>query len=314
MNSDIFQTAIIISLLAATIRIATPILLAALGELIAEKSGIMNLGLEGTMLMGAFFGFVVAHQTGSIPLGIGAAMLAGVATSLVLAFMAITLKVDQIVTGLGINLLASGLTFYLYRIIYHSTTTGTAPTTNVLKIIEIPLLSKIPFLGEILFSHSILTYGALLMVPAIWFFLFKTKYGLLIRCLGENPRAVDMKGISVIRLQYLAVLFGGMLGGVAGSYLTIASVGMFVPDISAGRGWLAIVLVIAGNWNPWRILIAALLFAFLDAFQLQMQGLGVQLPYQLFLAMPYIFAILAMLGSRTKSRAPQALGVPYSRE
>jgi general nucleoside transport system permease protein len=154
----------------------------------------------------------------------------------------------------------------------------------------------------------------LLMVPAIWFFLFKTKYGLLIRCLGENPRAVDMKGISVIRLQYLAVLFGGMLGGVAGSYLTIASVGMFVPDISAGRGWLAIVLVIAGNWNPWRILIAALLFAFLDAFQLQMQGLGVQLPYQLFLAMPYIFAILAMLGSRTKSRAPQALGVPYSRE
>lgn len=314
MNTDIFQSAILISLLAATIRMATPILLAALGELIAERAGIMNLGLEGTLLMGAFFGFMVAHQTGSLPLGILAAIMAGMLTSLILAFMAITLKVDQIVTGLGINLLASGLTFYLYRIIYQSATTGSAPTTPVLKVIQIPILSKIPFLGEILFSQYILTYFALLLVPVVWFFLYRTKSGLLIRCLGENPRAVDMKGVSVIRLQYLSVIFGGMLGGLAGSYLTIASVGMFVPDISAGRGWLAIVLVIAGNWMPWRILVAALLFAFLDAFQLQMQGLGVQLPYQLFLAMPYVFAILAMLGSRTISRAPQALGVPYSRE
>lgn len=314
MLTELFQATIFISLLAATIRIATPILLAAQGELIAERSGVMNLGVEGMMLMGAYVGFMVGNKTDSLLLAIVLAMLAGAMMSLIMAFMAVTLKVDQTVTGLALNLFAQGLSFYWYRVAYGSSGTGAQPNTRIFDLLQIPLLAKIPILGEILFSQYILTYIAWAMVPLIWIFLYRTKYGLLIRCLGENPRAVDMKGYSVGRLQYLSIIFGGLMAGLGGSFLTLASAGVFVPDISAGRGWLAIVLVIAGDWSPVRIVAAALVFAFLDAFQLQMQGLGFKLPYQLFLALPYVFAILALVLSRTKSQAPQALGTPYSRE
>lgn len=310
--SEALIVTIIISVLAATVRIATPLILAALGELMAERSGIMNLGVEGMMLMGAFIGFLVANKTGSLGLGLIAAMLGGAALSLIMAVMASTLKVDQIVTGLALNLLSTGLTAYWYRVTYPSA--QNKPTTAIFSTIQLPLLSKIPFLGEILFSQYLLTYIALLMVPVVWFFLYRTKYGLVIRCLGENPRATDMKGVNVTLVQFLTVTFGGLMAGLGGSFLTLASTGMFVPDISAGRGWLAIVIVIAGNWMPGGILVAALFFAFLDAFQLQMQGLGVQVPYQLLLALPYVIAILAMMTSRARSQAPQSLGIPYSRE
>jgi simple sugar transport system permease protein len=274
----------------------------------------MNMGVEGIMLTGAFISFLVANKTESLILAIGAALLAGAVMSLIMAFMASTLKVDQTVTGLGLNLLASGLTFYWYRVAYKGQELTTAPTAEIFKLVKIPFLSNIPWIGEILFSQFLLTYIAIFMVPLVWFFLYRTKYGLLIRCLGENPRAVDMKGVNVTRLQYLSVIFGGMMAALGGSFLTLASAGVFVPDISAGRGWLAIVVVIAGNWKPDRILLASLLFAFLDAFQLQIQGLGVKLPYQILLALPYIFAILAMLASRARSQAPQSLGVAYTRE
>lgn len=314
MIIEILQTAIIISLLSATLRIATPILLAALGELVAERAGVMNLGVEGIMLTGAFIGFLVGDKTESLALAIGAALLAGGIMSLIMAVMASTLKVDQTVTGLALNLLASGLTFYWYRVAYKGQELGTAPSVEIFNVVKIPILSKIPVIGEVLFSQFLLTYIAILMVPVVWFFLYRTKYGLLIRCLGENPRAVDMKGVNVTLFQYLAVIFGGMMAGLGGSFLTLASAGVFVPDISAGRGWLAIVIVIAGNWKPGRILLAALLFAFLDAFQLQVQSLGVKLPYQILLALPYVFAILAMVASRARSQAPQALGLAYTRE
>ncbi|HJW91920.1 MAG TPA: ABC transporter permease [Anaerolineales bacterium] len=314
MLGDLLQGALVISLLAATVRMATPILLAALGELVTERGGVMNLGVEGTMLMGAFIGFLVANQTGSLALAVGAAMLAGAGMSLIMAVMASTLKVDQTVTGLALNLLASGLSFYWYRVAYKGEGASQVPVAEIFQVLPIPLLSRLPVIGEFLFSQYLLTYIALLMVPAVWFFLYRTKYGLLVRCLGENPRSVDMKGVSVARLQYLALAFGGMMAGMGGSFLTLASAGVFVPEISAGRGWLAIVIVIAGNWQPGRILLATLVFAFLDAFQLQVQGLGVKLPYQILLALPYVFAILAMVLSRTRSQAPGSLGVPYVRE
>lgn len=313
MLTDILTATIVISLLTATIRMATPILLAALGELVTERSGVQNLGVEGMMLMGAYVGFMVGNMTDSLLYAVAAAAIVGALMSLIMAFMANTLRVDQTVTGLALNLLAQGLSFYWYRVAYKEVG-GQAPTTRIFEQIPIPILSKIPFIGEILFTQTILTYIALIMVPCVWFFLYRTRYGLLIRSLGENPRAADVKGVSVIRYRYLAVLFGGIMAGIGGSFLTLASAGVFVPEISAGRGWLAIVIVIAGNWNPYRILTAALVFAFLDAFQLQMQGLGIKLPYQIFLALPYITAILALVLSRAKTRAPQALGVPYSRE
>jgi ABC-type uncharacterized transport system permease subunit len=314
MLDDLSQSAVITSMLVGMVRIATPILLAALGVLITNRAGIMNLGFEGIMLMGAYVGFLAAQQTQSIPLAIIAAVVAGGLLSLLMVFMAATLKVDQTVTGIGLNILASGLSFYWYRVAYKTATAEVMPSIETMRQLNIPVLSQIPVLGEIFFSHTILTYFAFLMVPVMWFFLYKTKYGLEIRCLGENPRAVDVKGVNITRLQYLAVIAGGMLGGLGGAYLTVGAVGIFVPNISAGRGWLAIVIAIAGNWRPFPILLATMAFSLLDAFQLQAQALGVQFPYQILLALPYALAIILMIGTRTRSEVPSAMGVPYYRE
>lgn len=292
---------------------ATPLLLAALGELVTERAGVLNMGVEGTMLMGAFTGYLATYYTGSPLMGLLIAMLTGGLMSLIMAIMASTLKVEQIVTGMALNLLGSGMSLFWHRAVFKEesewwTTVNTFPT------FQIPGLSKIPFLGEILFSQRLFTYATFLMVPIIWFFLYRTRVGLQIRSLGENPRAVDMKGVSVSRLQYLATLFGGMMSGMSGSFLILGTTARFVPEITAGRGWLAIVIVIAGNWLPWRILVAALVFAFLDAFQLHVQGVGAQIPHQILLALPYVFAILAMMSGRARSEAPSHLGIPYIRE
>lgn len=312
MLADIFQGTILISILASMVRIAAPILLAALGELVTERAGILNMGVEGIMLTGAFIGFLVVDKTGSIFLALVIASAAGGLMALLMVFMAATLKVNQVVAGLALNLLASGVTFYWYRVAYNGT--GATPTIETMQIAKIPLLSQIPGLGDVLFSQHPLTYFAFLMVPVIWFFLNKTKHGLEIRCLGEDPRSIDIKGINVTRLQYLSVIFGGMMGGLGGAFLTVASSGLFLPDMSAGRGWLAIVVVIAGNWKPFPILLATLLFSFFDAFQLQAQSLGVEFPYQILLALPYVMAIVLMITSRSKSEAPGHLGIPYNRQ
>jgi simple sugar transport system permease protein len=314
MFTQFLQGAMLISLLAMMIRISTPVLLAALGELVTEKSGVMNLGVEGIMLTGAMVGFLVVERTASFPLAVVAALLGGALMGLLFSFLAITMRLNQTVVGLGLNLLASGLTFYLYRISYNVEDTMEIPRIEVFQNIPIPLLSDIPFIGPILFNQNILTYFAFLMVPAIWFFLYRTRMGLLIRGLGEHPRAVDVKGISVERYRYYATVFGGMMAGLGGSFLTIGSSGIFVQEISAGRGWLAIVIVIAGNWQPVRIMLASLIFALLDAFQLQVQAIGIQIPYQVLLALPYVAAIIALMGTRTGSIPPESLGEPYSRE
>ncbi len=309
---EIIQLSMVVSIFAAAVRISTPLLFASLGELITERSGILNMGVEGMMLMGAFTGFLATSLTGSLLLGLLAAMFTGGIMGLIMAFMASTLKVEQIVTGMALNLLASGLSLFWYRMLFRADD-GNIPTTRIFPVRRIPLLSEIPIIGNILFSQRSLTYAALLLVPLIWYFLYRTKYGLQLRCLGENPRAVDMKGVNVIRMQYLATIFGGILAGIGGSFLTLGMNARFVPGISAGRGWLAIVIVIAGNWRPWNILLAAFLFALINAFQLQLQGIGVNVPYQILLALPYLFAILAMMTSRARNEAPASLGIPYVR-
>ena len=309
---DLFQATIIVSILAATVRIATPLLLAALGELVTERAGILNLGVEGNMLMSAFSGFIVTYITGSLWVGLLAAVLTGALMNLLMVFMAATLKVEQVVTGLALNMLASGMSLFLYKAFF-SGSGKKLPTIQIFEVVRIPVLSSIPYLGEILFSQKLLTYAALLMVPAVWFFLYRTQYGLEIRCLGENPKVIDTKGLSVTLRQYLAVVVGGMLIGLGGAFVTIGSTVRFIPEITAGRGWLALVIVIAGNWKPAGILVAALVFAFLEAFQLQVQGVGVQLPYQLLLALPYATAILLMIFKRGTSEEPGRLAVPYFR-
>jgi simple sugar transport system permease protein len=312
--SDLLQSAFIVSLLAGMVRIATPILFGALGELVTERAGVLNLGVEGVMLMGAFAGFIIAYFTGSLWTGVAGAIAAGALMGLLMAFMVSTLKVDQTVTGLALNLLSSGVTFYLYRVAFKDVSATNLPNLKIFEVARIPLLSQIPVLGEVIFSQHLLTYIALALVPIIWFFLYRTKYGLELRVMGENPRAVDMRGTNVASRQYLAVMFGSMLAGLGGAFLTLASAGLFVPQISGGRGWIALALVIFGNWRPYQIFLGALFFGLIDSFQLQLQAVGVDLPYQLLLTLPYVLTILVLLGSRGRTRAPLALGIPYMRE
>jgi len=310
--ADLLEAGILISVLAATIRIATPILLTALGELVAERAGVYNMGLEGVMLMGAFTGWLATLESGSAIVGFAAAMLTGAVMSLLFAVMVISLQIEQIVTGLALNLLASGISTYWLRSTFSDM--SNVPGIAILQNERIPLLSEIPYLGPILFDQRIVAYVALLAVPVIWLFLFRTRLGLEIRCIGENPKALDIKGHSVAVRQYAAVVFGGVMAGLGGACLTIAATAHFVPDMINGRGWLALVIVIAGGWTPGRVLVAALAFSFLDALQLQIQGVGIQIPYQILLAAPYVVAILALMVRRKTGRAPAMLGISYRRE
>ncbi len=312
MLADLLEPAIVISVLAAALRIATPILLAALGEVVAERAGVYNMGLEGTMLIGAFVAYFVTFQTGLASAGLLAAAASGALVSLLFAFMVVTLQVEQIVTGLAINLLGAGLSTYALRAAFADA--ATVPAIGFMPSLPLPWLADLPVLGPILFEQKLLTYLALLAVPAVAWFLFRTRMGLELRCIGENPKALDTKGLSVPARQYGALLFGGVMAGLGGAFLSVGSAARFVPDMTNGRGWLALVIVIAGAWRPWRILAAALAFSLLDALQLQIQGVGLKLPFQLLLALPYICAILAMILLRPRAGVPAMLGVAYRRE
>ena len=314
MLSDILQSGLIISILATAVRMGTILLLAALGELIVERSGVLNLSVEGMMLSGAFGGFIGAYYTNSLWLGVLSAILAGLLVSALFGLLAIILQIDQTVSGLTVNIFAAGLTFYLYRALFPNVGATNIPALKPFSVFQIPYLSDIPIIGKILFSQYALSYLAFFLMLLVAFYLYRTKSGLILRTLGENPRVVDMKGINVMRYRFLAVLFGGMMAGLAGSFITLASVGIFVADITSGRGWLAIAIVIFGDWKPVKILWASLFFGFIDALQMQLQALGVQLPFQLFLAMPYILTTVAVFLARKRSGAPLALGVHYVRE
>ena len=314
MLADILQSGLIISILATAVRMGTILLLAALGELIVERSGVLNLSVEGMMLSGAFGGFIGAYYTNSLWLGVLSAILAGLLVSALFGLLAIILQIDQTVSGLTVNIFAAGLTFYLYRALFPNVGATNIPALKPFSVFQIPFLSDIPIIGKILFSQYALSYLAFFLMLLVTFYLYRTKSGLILRTLGENPRVVDMKGINVMRYRFLAVLFGGMMAGLAGSFITLASVGIFVADITSGRGWLAIAIVIFGDWKPVKILWASLFFGFIDALQMQLQALGVQLPFQLFLAMPYILTTVAVFLARKRSGAPLALGVHYVRE
>lgn len=314
MITDIFQYDFIISLLEGMVRISTPLLFAALGELVVEKSGLLNLGVEGLMLMGAFVGFVTTYFSDSLWLGVAAAGLSAGFLGILFAFLTSTLKTDQTVTGLAINILSSGLTFYLYRVVFMNIGSENPPNVPIFQEKSIPIISKIPIIGSALFQQTPMTYIAIAMVFIIFWFLYKTKYGLILRCIGDNPRAMDMKGIQIERYQYLSVFFGGFMAGLGGAFLTISSSGLFLPDITGGRGWIAVAIVIFGNWNPFHILFAAWFFGLLDTLQLQIQGLGVQMPYQILLALPYVLTIAAIIIGHQNSGSPLKLGIPYKRE
>lgn len=310
---DVLAPLLQVGFFAAVIRIATPLLFATIGELLAERAGVLNLGIEGTMLLSAMTGFTAAYFTGSLWLGVAVALVTGVAAGALMGLLTVTLGLSQHVSGLGVTLLASGLAFYLYRVVFGepSTPPGIAPFEPA----PVPFLSEIPVLGPVLFTQYALVYVALLLVPVAAFLLYRTPWGLRLRTVGESPRAADAAGVGVAWMRYQALILSGALMALGGAFLSMAQFNAFTFGVVSGRGWVCIALVVFGQWKPWRAAAAAVLFAFIDALQLRLQAsAGLDIPYQVFLMMPFVLTILAMAVLSRNARAPAALLVPFRKE
>jgi simple sugar transport system permease protein len=310
--SELLDIAFISGLIGATMRMATPIIFAALGEILSERAGVLNLGIEGIMLMGAMTGFLVTFSSGSIWLGVLAAAGIGMLLGLLMAFLAVYLGLSQHVSGLGITLFATGLAMFIYRLHFGSPTVP--PIIEPFKQISLPILSKIPIIGPGLFTQYSLTYIAWLLVPILSILLYRTKIGLKIRTVGENPVVADTVGVNVLLVRTLCLVAGGALMGIGGAFLTLAHQNMFLIDVIGGRGWVAIAMVIFGNWNPYKGAIGALIFGFLDGLQLRLQGLGIAISFHVFLMIPYLLTIVALISVSRKASVPAGLLKPYRRE
>ncbi|MBD2022390.1 ABC transporter permease [Leptolyngbya sp. FACHB-36] len=297
--------------LAASLRLSVPLAFAALGGLWSERSGVLNIALEGMLLTGAFVSAVATFYTGNVWLGTLAAMLVGGLVGLLHAYLCVTLRVNQLVSGLAINLSASGLTAFLSRLVFTQTTTQKLPGIDA---IAVPGLQNIPLLGPLLFNQDPLVYGLLLLVPLSTYLLFRTHWGLTLRAVGEYPRAADTAGVWVAQVRYLCVFLSGCLAALGGAYLILVHVRFFTEDISAGKGFIALAALIFGRWHPVSTVLACLLFGATEALQLRVQALNLQIPYQLLTMLPYTIALLAMVGLAGKSTPPAALGVPYVKE
>jgi ABC-type uncharacterized transport system permease subunit len=350
--------------LAATIRLSTPLVYAATGELISERAGVLNIGLEGMMLSGAFFAFLGTYLTGSVVVGVLFGVVAGVIAALIVAVLCVRFRADQIVVGVGLNLLVLGVTTFLFREVFaHQAEVHLDRPTPL----RIPLLSDIPVIGPVLFRQTFMGYLAFALVGVAWFVLYRTSWGLAIRAGGEVPAAADTAGVSVPRIRVLGTAVAGAMAGAGGAFLSVGQLGLFIENMSAGRGFLALAAVIFGGWNPWGVMAACLVFGGMDALQFRLQSyefiprqvwlavalialaylavtrlrrrrasvgaggvvvgsavaaVGVLLfvvapqwsfPSQLWLAMPYVFALLALAGLVGRVRMPSSLAVPYLR-
>jgi simple sugar transport system permease protein len=290
--------------LEATVRTATPLALAALGEVVVERAGILNIGLEGVILVGAF-GALVGATSGGIVGGYAAAIACGVFLACFFGLFAIAFRADQIITGTAVTLLAVGLTGTLYRALYGSTGASLSIPTSGSQPISV--LSSLPVVGLGFFYQPVVTYFAYGCVPAVWWWMFRTHSGLALRAIGEAPAAAAAAGVRVNRARWLAIAFGGAMGGLAGGTLVLAQAGTFAEGMSAGRGFIAIAIVVVGRWSPLGVALAALMFGAASALQFLLQALGLALPYQLFLALPYVLTLAALAGVAGRVRAPAAL-------
>lgn len=310
---EIFAQLFQVGFFAAMIRIATPLIFATIGELFAERAGVLNLGIEGIMLLSAMAGFSAAYFSGSLWLGVLAAMAVGALAGLLMGALTVSLGLSQHVSGIGLTLLCSGLAFFLYRLIFGQP--SMPPNIVAFKTVAIPGLSEIPFIGQVLFNQHALVYAAFILVPLSAFILFRTPWGLNLRTVGENPHAADSAGVSVAATRYQALMLSGALMGVAGAFLSMAQFNAFTFGVISGRGWVCIALVVFGQWSPWRAAGGALLFAGIDALQLRLQASSViDLPYQIFLMMPYVLTIVGMALVSRNARAPAALLMPFRKE
>jgi simple sugar transport system permease protein len=302
----------LINLIAATFRVATPILLAAIGETFTERAGVLNLGIEGIMFFGAFVGFAVADLSNSLWLGLLCAIISGILAGLLMGVLSVTLGVNQHVSGLGITLLLTGLSLFLFRLQYG----GRSTPPSIDPFTQWSPLKDVPVLGTLLQQYPITYVTFLVVIPISWWILYRTRFGLHIRAVGENPEALDAAGVNVHTIRYLVLGLGGGLMAAGGAFLSLAQLGSFTHGIVSGRGWVAIAIVIFGNWTPLKVMGGALIFGGANALQMRLQAMGLQLPipYETFLALPYVVTIIALVLAGRNASYPAALLKPYKRE
>jgi ABC-type uncharacterized transport system permease subunit len=298
------------AILYQTLKLVPALLFASLGELIAEKSGVLNLGVEGLMLMSAFVAFDVTYLTGNPWLGIVAAIAVSVLLGIVFGVFAINLRVNQVVIGLGLWLFGLGLSDTLYRAFF---AIGITPTVPIIRDVNIPVLSDIPVIGRMLFGQNPLVYISIVLIPVVAFFLNRTNLGMKTVAVGEHPRAAETMGVDVYRIRYLAVIIGAAFAGVGGAYYTISLLSTFILNITFGRGFIALAMIYFGKWKPYRVLLPIIIFSFVDSLQLGLQSVGVPIKYFFLNMLPYItiIVLIPMLGRRAE--APAALMEPYKK-
>lgn len=303
---------IVVSLLNSAIMMSTPLLLGALAEVVAERSGMMVTAIEGIFLVGAWGGFVGCFLTGSVLVGLASAAGCGLVVAALYGVITIFMGQQQVVTGTALNILAAGFCTYFQRVLF-------GVPTSPLKIspmaqLAIPVLSKIPLIGPVLFNQNALTYAVYILIPVLYFMLFKTSMGLVIRSTGENAQAVDVAGLNVNRVRFLTVLFAGVMGGVAGAFYSVGYLGMFTANIIGGRGWIAFAICFLGNWNPRGAVIGTVVFGLAEALGIYMQSIGGQnFPNELFIALPYLLTIVLTV-TRKSFNVPAQLGTAYRKE
>lgn len=298
------------SVFASMIRLATPYIFAGIGETFGQRSGVLNLGVDGIMLMGAFFSFYTVYATGSLVLGLLAALLIGLLLGLATAFISVTLKAEQGISGIGMYLFGLGMSELLFQKLI-----GTPKSVSGFPRLHIPVLSDIQFLGigEIFFNHNLLVYLAFFLVPVSAFVLNRTTFGLMIRAVGQNPEAADAMGVNVARVRYMTVTLGGLFSGLAGASLSIALLNVFQQNLTSGLGFIAVALVYFGRWKPFGVLAGALLFSFVNALQLQVSAIGVDIPSEFAVMAPYVITIIALVFASKQTEKPTALTKPFER-
>ena len=308
MITELFSATVIIGILASGIRLATPYLYAAIGETFGQRSGVLNLGVEGQMLLGAFAAFYVVFVTENLWLGVLAALVVGALMGLAMAFVTVNLQAQQGISGIGFYLFGLGMSDLLFQKLI-----GSVETVKGFPKLHIPLFSGLPVIGEIFFQQNILVYGAYLLVPIAWFILGKTTQGLKIRAVGENPEAADSLGVSVARVRYLTIILGGALSGIAGASLSIGLLNVFQQNMTSGLGFIAVALVYFGGWRPIGVLGGALLFSLVNSLQLWVQVLNIPIPSDIAVMMPYVLTILVLVVTVQRVRSPSALTKPFER-
>jgi len=309
MISELFSMTVLLGILAAGIRLATPYLYAALGETFSQRSGVLNLGVEGQMLLGAFAAFYVVFNYENLWLGVLAAAVVGALMGLAMAFVTVNLHAEQGISGIGFYLFGLGLSDLLFQRLL-----GTVETVKGFPKIFIPVLSDIPIIGKIFFQQNILVYISFLLVPVSWLVINKTTLGLKIRAVGENPEAADSLGVSVAGIRYFTIILGGTMSGIAGASQSIALLNVFQQNMTSGLGFIAVALVYFGGWRPLGVMGGALIFSMVNSLQLWIQVLGIPIPSDIAVMMPYILTIFVLVISVSRVRTPSALTKPFTRE